>query len=86
MIRSSWKIQNFFKLNNSLYKKFKIHSLNFIISNDLLGFVFYVYVGNKYKKIIITELNVGCLMSSLVITRFNDGAIHKKDKKKKKKK
>ncbi len=85
MVRSIWKIQQFFCTNNLSYKKFKIHSFNFVISSDLLGFVFYVYVGNKFKKIIITESNIGCLMSSLVTTRFNDGFIHKKDKKKKKK-
>jgi len=85
MVRSIWKIKQFFSRNNLCYKKFKIHSFNFVISSDLLGFVFYVYVGNKFKKIIITEANIGCLLSSLVITRFNDGFIHKKEKKKRKK-
>lgn len=85
MVRSSWKIKHFFKRNNVMYKKFKVFSANFIISNDLVGFVFFVYVGNKFKKIIISELNVGMLLSSLLITRYNDGAIHVKDKKKKKK-
>lgn len=86
MVRSCWKIKHFFKRNNIMYKKFKVFSANFIISTDLVGFVFFVYVGNKFKKVIISDLNVGMLLSSLLITRYNDGAIHVKDKKKKKKK
>jgi ribosomal protein S19 len=50
----------------------------------MLGFLFLVYVGNKFKKIIITEIHVGLLLSSLLITRYNDGVLHTKDKKKKK--
>jgi ribosomal protein S19 len=53
---------------------------------DLVGFIFFVYNGNKFRKIIINEDNVGFLLSSLVITRFNDGNLHNKQKKKKKKK
>lgn len=86
MIRSCWKIKNFFKRNKMHYKKFKIFSTNFTISSDLVGFVFFVYDGMKYKKIIISEMNIGTLLSSLLITRFNDGTIHVRDKKKKKKK
>jgi len=67
-------------------KKFKIYNSNFLISVDLIGFVFFVYTGNKFKKIIINDLNVGQYLSSLIITRYNNGFLHIKDKKKKKKK
>jgi len=85
MVRSSWKVNLFFnkkKENN----KFKIYNSNFLISVDLVGFVFFVYTGNKFKKIIINDLNVGQLLSSLIITKYNNGSLHIKDKKKKKKK
>lgn len=86
MVRSSWKVYLSFKKKKIESKKFKIYNSNFVISVDLIGFVFFVYNGNKFKKIIITDLNVGQLLSSLIITRYNDGHLHvKKDKKKKKK-
>jgi ribosomal protein S19 len=70
----------------NLKKRFKIFNANFVISKDLIGFVFFVYKGNKFKKIIINSGNVGILLSNLIITRYNDGNLHQKDKKKKKRK
>lgn len=101
MVRAKWKVVPYFskKLNlnensnaditvkkNKKKKKFKIYNSNFVVSMDLVGFIFFVYNGNKFRKIIINEDNVGFLLSSLVITRFNDGNLHNKQKKKKKKK
>ena len=85
MVRSSWKVNLFFNKKKE-GNKFKIYNSNFLISVDLVGFVFFVYTGNKFKKIIINDLNVGQLLSSLIITRYNNGSLHIKDKKKKKKK
>ena len=85
MVRSAWKVNLFFNKRNKKLKKFKIYNSNFLISVDLIGFVFFVYTGNKFKKIIINDLNVGQLLSSLIITRYNNGHLHLKDKKKKKK-
>jgi ribosomal protein S19 len=85
MVRSSWKINLSFNKKKVESKKFKIYNSNFVISVDLIGFVFFAYNGNKFKKIIITDLNVGQLLSSLIITRYNNGHLHVKDKKKKKK-
>lgn len=82
MVRSSWKTNLFFnrkiKLNQ---KKFKIYNSNFLISVDLLGFIFFVYTGNRFKKIIINETHVGQMLSSLIITRYNNGSLHIKNKK-----
>lgn len=86
MVRSSWKVNLFFNKKKMESKKFKIYNSNFVISVDLIGFVFFVYTGNKFKKIIINDLNVGQLLSSLLITRYNNGHLHLKDKKKKSKK
>jgi ribosomal protein S19 len=76
----------FFNKRIKKFKKFKIYNSNFLISIDLIGFVFFVYTGNKFKKIIINDLNVNQVLSSLMITRYNNGVLHIKDKKKKKKK
>lgn len=93
MVRSIWKPKNFFirkaalKINKKKYtfKKFKIFNANFFITADLLGYMFFVYNGNKFRKIIISKDKIGFLLSSLIITRFNDGSLHTKKKKKKKK-
>jgi ribosomal protein S19 len=86
MVRSIWKVNLFFNKRIKKFKKFKIYNSNFLISIDLIGFVFFVYTGNKFKKIIINDLNVNQVLSSLMITRYNNGVLHIKDKKKKKKK
>jgi ribosomal protein S19 len=85
MVRSIWKVNLFFNKRIKKFKKFKIYNSNFLISIDLIGFVFFVYTGNKFKKIIINDLNVNQVLSSLMITRYNNGVLHIKDKKKKKK-
>lgn len=91
MVRSLWKPKYFFNKSLSKYKddvikKFKVFNSNFYITIDLIGYMFFVYTGNKFRKIIINKDKVGFLLSSLVITRFNDGSLHTKKKKKKKKK
>jgi len=85
MVRATWKVNLFLKKKKVESKKFKIYNSNFLITVDLVGFVFFVYNGNKFRKIIISDLNIGQKLSSLIITRYNNGHIHTKDKKKKKK-
>jgi len=86
MVRSVWKVKNIFLRKNLKEKKFLIFNANFKILQDYVGFIFYVYTGNKFKKIVISEEYVGILLSTLVITRYNNGAIHVNKKKLKKKK
>ena len=86
MTRSAWKVLNSFLRKNLIKKKFIIFNSNFKILQDYIGFIFYVYTGNRFKKIVISEDSVGTLLSTLIITRYNNGDIHTNKKKTKKKK
>jgi ribosomal protein S19 len=86
MVRSKWKNNVIFKRKNLDLKKFKIFNSNFIILKDFVGFIFFVYTGNKFKKVLINQEMVGYKLCDFIFTRFNNGAIHTKKKKKKKKK
>jgi ribosomal protein S19 len=48
----------------------------------MMNLVFFVYYGNKYKKIIIQEIHIGIILGSLLLTRFNNGHLHKEKIKK----
>lgn len=85
MSRSSWKNIVISKRKNLENKKYKIFNSNFIILKDFVGFVFFVYTGNKYKKILVNQEMVGYKLCDFIFTRFNNTAIHTKKRKKKKK-
>lgn len=91
-MRSIWKVstQAIKCTSNVDFKqnKIKIFNSNFVILKDFIGYLFYVYNGRRFKKIIINDTHVNILLSTLIITRYNNGAIHvnKKNKKSKKKK
>ena len=86
MVRSSWKNISVNKRKNLGSKKFKIFNSNFLILNDFVGFIFFVYTGNKFKKILVNQEMVGYKLCDFIFTKFNNGSIHTKKKKKKKKK
>jgi ribosomal protein S19 len=73
------------KRKNLKKKKFRIFNSNFIILSDFVGFTFFVYTGNKFKKMLINQEMVGYKLCNFIYTRFNNGSIHTKKKKKKKK-
>lgn len=85
MSRSNWKNITILKRKNLSSKKFKIFNSNFLILKDFVGFVFFVYTGNKFKKILINQEMVGYKLCNFINTRFNNGEIHTKKRKKKRK-
>ena len=89
MVRSNWKVntQNI-KLRGKNFnsKKIKVFDSNFLILNDFVGLIFFVYTGNKFKKVLVNQEMVGYKLCIFIYTRFNNGSIHTKKKKKKKKK
>ena len=82
MLRSKWKIKLILKEKKK--NKIKIFNPNFIILNEYLGNIFYVYNGKRFIKIIITNDMIGYNLNKFIITRFNNGSIHIKKKNKNK--
>lgn len=83
MTRSKWKS---FYINLNILKKFKnlknqksiyIHSKNSSILKEFIGRTFYVYQGQKYQKVKITNNMVNYKFGEFVFTR-RIGKIHKK--------
>lgn len=84
MVRSKWKNKLLYKNLINLNKKndIVIYNPNFLILKEFVGLQFSVYEGNFFSDILITEDMVGLNLSTLIITRFNNGSIHTKKKKK----
>ena len=84
MVRSSWKspyvdinILNSFKNNSEkiIYTK----SRSTLILKKFVGWIFYIYSGNKYNKLIITNSMVNKKLGEFCFTR-RVGRIHKNEK------
>lgn len=84
MARSKWKNIVIYKRQNLSFKKFKIFNSNFLIVKEFVGFIFYVYRGNKFKEILINQEMIGRKLCDFLDTRFNNGEIHVKKVKKRK--
>lgn len=84
MARSKWKNKVF--RDNLVRKKYKrIFFSNFLILKDYLGINFFIYRGNQFHNVLVTEDKIGYKLSSFLYTRHKGMYIHKKDKNKKKK-
>jgi ribosomal protein S19 len=82
MSRSIWKIKPYLK--SKIINYFKVYNSNFIITKDFVGIDFFVYSGNKFKKLNITDSMVGHYLSEFVFTKYVKRDIHIKDKRRKK--
>lgn len=87
MTRSSWKspyvdINILKKFKNNKEKIIYTKSRNTSILKKFVGWTFYVYSGNTYKKIIITNSMINKKLGEFCFTR-RVGKIHKVNEKKK---
>ena len=92
MNRSSWKspyvdiniLNSIYNHNNNEEKIIYTKSRNTTILKKFIGWTFYIYSGNKYNKVTITNLMINKKLGEFCFTR-RVGKIHtSKDKKKKK--
>lgn len=85
MSKSKWKVKSVLNINSNIRnKKIKIYNKNFIILNSFIGYIFYIHNGNRFIKIVITQDMVGHSLNKFILTRYNNGFIHTKKKRKKK--
>lgn len=82
MVRSKWKNKLLYKKSIALKNDIVIYDPNFLILKEFIGLKFSIYEGNFFCDILITEDMVGLNLSTLITTRFNNGSIHTKKKKK----
>ena len=86
MSRSKWKSKLLWLKYKESKRRYVVFNPHFEIMRDFVGTMCYLYDGRKYKKLVITNEMVGFHLSDFVLTRFNDGGIHDRDKKKKRNK